>query len=232
MSIALAQNTSGTGGFVLTLAQAYAGAVGAGSSLYAVFAYSDEHGSGITCADSVNGAWTAVGTPLHDTTNAYWYGAFKFDNTGAGTPTVTLTYAGNQPNKTGIWIAEVSGTSGYDTQAAQLVVSPGTATDAISSGAATPSSQPGLIIGAAICPAATTTQAAGTGFADNGAFWNFGSGDVARMESLRYTSLSALAATFTAAVANGTFTYGAIAALFKEGSPPAGNSASVAWLHV
>ncbi len=221
MTIALAQSASGVGGFSASITQAYGSNVVSGSSLWIGCWYSDNVGAA-SCTDSLNAvAYNVVGAAIHDTVNNLYFEQFYLDASAAGANTVTISWSGNSPNDAAIVIAEIGGTSGFDTapsNGGQIVTSPGTGTDAVSSGSGTPSVQPGFLIALGINAGGVTapTPSAGTGFADNGSIWNGGGGDVARLETLRYTSLSARAATFTAPTGNGTLTYGALAAFFKE----------------
>lgn len=102
---ALIDTTSGT-----TIALAYAGAVTPGNTLVALHAWNSTSLTA-SVADSVNGAWTAVGSPGNvvgvglDTTR---FQAFYKIGTAAGTPTVTATDSGATTNRSLI-IAEYSG---------------------------------------------------------------------------------------------------------------------------
>lgn len=90
-------------------ALAYNGAVGSGSLLVAAVGWND---AAVTCtvADSVNGAWTALGSPQ---TGAGGLTTFRLQlfyraNTAVGTPTVTATFSGPVTRR-GIGIHEYSG---------------------------------------------------------------------------------------------------------------------------
>lgn len=76
------------------LAGAYAGSVNAGSQLVLAVLTNSTGLTGVS--DSVNGAWTAIGTPQALGAGTSLGQLFYFKNSGAGTPTVTATWAGTQ----------------------------------------------------------------------------------------------------------------------------------------
>jgi hypothetical protein len=212
MAIAVAQertNFSTTG--VTTYTLAFSNPVTAGSSIHVITACQSTSTT-LACSDSVNGSYGAaldtVVSIAGGQTNAQW----KFDATAAGTPAITVT--STTPTTISIWIREISGTSGYDSTAtpghnAQEQVSPGTGTNAVSSGNMTPSVAPGLVSGIAGEVVGSAGYTPGTGFT-LGVY-----GDNTMTESLRYTSTATLAATFTDS--NGTTGDSVtMAILFKE----------------
>jgi hypothetical protein len=81
-------NATSTG----TLAIAFPSAVTAGNTLVLTAAWQNQR-SGLTVSDSVNGAWIAQVVP-NSATNTTGMIAY-FQNTGAGTPTVTVSGGGN-----------------------------------------------------------------------------------------------------------------------------------------
>lgn len=181
-----------------TLAQAFAGAVVAGSTLCCFVECLDVTSETISVSDSVNGSWGAAVRSVDDGTKTV--AQFQFQNTAAGTPTVTATF-GVTTTVRAIWIVEVrnAAVSSLDGFAGQNQASPGAGTDAVTSGNATNAKQPALIVALSsdhrtISPVA---PAAGTGFVDNGAGWTFSGGNQARLESKRVTTATAIAATFT-----------------------------------
>lgn len=209
MTIAVAQEgrNSVTGS---AASETLGSAVAAGSSIHVfcstnggtapTFAVTDNHGS----------TYTARGPVLADVSASHFWQQFTADNVSAGSLTVTNTVTNGGPNSVVI-VREISGTSGFDTNA-QSTTSPGASgTDAATSGSATPSVQPGLI--SAICTESLGSYAlsAGTGFTLGTSFFT-----TQITEQLRYTSTAAAAATFSATGSTGSFTYFALAAFFKE----------------
>lgn len=201
-SIRVAQNAqnvaAGTG---TTLAVSFSATVTAGSALHCFVANKDVASEAVTVSDNVNGAWPAAIDSVDDGTNLETVKSFSLPNSLAGTITVTATFSISTTLRA-IWVAEILNAklaSPLDGHAAQVQAAPGSGTDAISSGNATNATQPGLVLALSmdnrtISPVA---PAAGTGFTDLGSGWNLVSGDQARLESLRITSITAIAGTFT-----------------------------------
>lgn len=224
MPISVLQNAVSTSQSGTTITFAFSGAVTAGSSLWGCC-------RGLTSTsitaidDSVNGAgsWTLLGSTLSDG-GGHFGGHFKIDNTAGGTPTVTVHVS---PSGSSLLLAilEVGSTSGYDVQASQFQSgNSSTSADAVTSGTATPSVQPGLIVAASTQTGGTANVLlAGTGFASISTLWG-GGGNF--WESLRYTSTSAAAGTFTQQN-SGSASYFNMAAFFKE---LVQTSTPVAWL--
>lgn len=96
MAIALDQSPTGTDSAVAgtTIAKAWSSGVPATASLFCIVQWQS---STATCsaADSVNGAWTAMGSPQRDVANSLSAQLFYFLSSGAGTPTVTATISGS-----------------------------------------------------------------------------------------------------------------------------------------
>jgi hypothetical protein len=143
MAIALGQSpnavSSATAG--TTIASAYGSAVAAGTFLFGMVQWaSPADTETCTVSDSVNGSWTAIGSPQHDTTNHISTQNFYFLSSGAGTPTVTGTISTSVSFRiikvvslTGV--ASIEGTPTYSTGAATSAtapaVTPAVSTDAI-----------------------------------------------------------------------------------------------------
>lgn len=181
-----------------TLTRTYANAVIPGSCLVADVQCTDVASETFSVSDSVNGSWGAAVQSVDDGTKTT--ARFLFPNTAAGTPVVTVTYGITALNR-GLWINEVrnAAVSPLDGSAGQTQASPGNGTDAITSGTATNTNQPGLILGLSFDDrtVAPVAPAPGTAFIDNGAGWTFAGGNQARLESKRITTTTAVAATFT-----------------------------------
>lgn len=221
------QTSSGT--TVTSQALTFTSSVTAGSSIWVVISHDTTHT--VTLADNLNGSYGAALDTVTDSTDGEIVKHFKFDNSAAGSITVTATFtSGNAFGS--IWILEIGGTSGYDgIHSANLQLFPvSTSTDVITSGTATPNTQPGLIVALSTDTGTVSSPAVGTGFTAGNAGaagWNFGTANnSARVESKRYTSLSSLAATFTATNTDSHIT---VAAFFKEASVN-GTGGKIAWI--
>jgi hypothetical protein len=94
-----------------SIAATYSGAIGVGNFLICFVSWGDTEGTP-TCADSVNGAWTAVGTQLWSGNNQ-GLKAFYLNNTAAGTPVVTVSFGGARAFR-GLVIGEYSGIHSTD----------------------------------------------------------------------------------------------------------------------
>jgi hypothetical protein len=176
------------------------------------------------CADGVN-SYTSIGV-VNDATDSrgvqHWYA----NNVTGGTLTITVTQGGAGTQMAGM-AAEIGTTSGYDASATipanggAYQATPGTGTNAITTGNFTPSVQPGLMH-AFVYTTGTpyTLLSVGTGFTagitgdPNAKGGNLG-GSYA-CENKRYTATTAFAGTFTTSISVPVIT---VAALFKE-SPP------------
>jgi hypothetical protein len=129
--------------------------------------------------------------------------AFTAPNPAGGADTVTLTLGSSQIIRP-VYLIEIGGAaaSSYDTGTNNDQTSPGTGTNGVTSGNATNTSQPALIVAASLALFNTNAPAAGSGFTGQTAAWgnSSGSGSGLLVESQRITTTSAIAATFTAAV--------------------------------
>jgi hypothetical protein len=126
-------------------------------------------------------------------TNVYYY-----QNNPGGLTSVAVTWSGGTPGESGVYVSEYSGiatSSSLITFARDDQTTPGTGTDAVTSGVANVTSQPALIWGISGDYPNLATLNIGTGFTnrdvDNGV----------RIEDKRVTSTGNQAATFTAATA-------------------------------
>lgn len=206
-----------------TITATFASALTSGSSLYCVFAYSNTATVTVTVSDPTNGSWTTLGQVV-DSGDATIIGHAVFDGSTATTAvTVTVTFASAQTYRS-CRIFEIGPTAGLDQHAEPTAqVSPGTGTDVITTGNMTPTSQPGLLVANCDNGSNIHTPAVGTGMSDDGThfIWEFVV-PFERAEHAGYSSLSAIAGTFTSSAGGGTDTYLTVGALFKpSGAAPA-----------
>lgn len=153
-------------------------------------------GTSHTVTDSVNGSsgWSNIATIT--TVGGGAIAVYKRDNMAAGATTFTDTY-GASTAFTGIWVAEIGGTSGYDKATVINVQSSGTTR---SSASTAPTSQPGLFFGFMYNDTQTGSVAgtASGGYTQGVQGWNFGAGRTfAVSENGRYTSTAAISASFS-----------------------------------
>ena len=222
-SVVQARNSaSSASGSTITLA--FASTLTAGSAIH-VFG-SNDTGGGVTINSFSDGTntYSAVLDNINDSGNAQRLAHTIAANVAAGTPTVSCNYSASTAFR-GIWIKEIGGvnTSPLDGHTGQMQASPGTGTDAVSSGTATNTSQPALISSVTVSTSSTTEDlSAGTGFATTptgeGAGWSgiYGGGNEGFGENKRITTTTAVAATATSA--GGAHPYITIMAIFDEGS--------------
>ena len=139
----------------------------------------------ITVSDPTNGTYTKK-LGLFISADAQGMQQFYFPNSAAGTNLV-VTASYTSTNFVGVYAASWSGASvaGFDIEAGQTQLTPGTGVDAITSTAATTTGAD-LILGVSmdVHSAAPTTQTAGTGFATNT------NGDQTGVIGLRATNLT------------------------------------------
>lgn len=187
----------------------------AGSSLHVM--EMDFSGNTIAVGDGVN-TYTLIGSSINN--GSIKSRQYVANNVAGGSTTITVSSTAAAGSYLGFWVREIGYTNGYDTSNGILTTT-STGTDSITSGTLTPSQQPGLVSsmvmwvdGSNVSQIQTTV---GTGFTDGGNYLALGS-DALETESLRYTSTSPIAATYT-----GTTTgqhLALITALFKEYIPP------------
>lgn len=133
------------------------------------------------------------------------FGVLVAENCSAGTYTVTATWDGGTRANRAIAAIPLSGlkAASYQTGATNTQATPGTGTDAVTSGNMTPTEQPAALFGFHISLGALNTPSAGTGFTSAGTFCDFGTGtNVLRAQHKRLTSTSAVASTATATANN------------------------------
>jgi hypothetical protein len=213
ISVLQERQSSNGSGAAASIQLAFSGAVTPGSSIH-VICSSIDTATSFTCSDSVNGSYGAALDTIDQTGDTQRLAHFKFDNTAAGTPTVTIT-----PNTSigflAIWIREIGGTSGYDSaHKTALQTALGNGTDNITTGTQAPNNQPGLLSALGVCTSNFVLPSAGTGFTAGANGWTFGTSNTACTESKRYTATTAIAATFSNA--GGSNNFASLAAFFKE----------------
>lgn len=189
-----------------------------------------------TVSDSVNGSWPS---PLIDKQEFAFSNCtytFKYLNSSAGSPVITITFDGNASGKC-IAAAEIGGvsTSALDGHAINNQGGAGnTGTDAITSGTVANANQPGILIALNydISNGTTPSTVVGTGFTNLGLAWANGvANPLARFEYKHATALNG-AATFTlASGANTGDNYATHAAFFDEGGGGGGGATNkLAWI--
>ena len=180
-----------------TIAATYANPVLAGSTLVAHIGYYSAP-QAITCSDSVNGSWTVLSN-IADSSAGYSVASIAFQNSGSGTPAVTVTFPTSVSYRA-IEIIEVANaaTSGSIWYGGQNQANPTTSADAQTSGNVSISEGNRLVLGLSSDPNANAASAVGTGFTIVGATWNTG-GNGSVTEQKRITSGTTTAATYTSA---------------------------------
>lgn len=167
---------------------------GPGSIIH-VYVIQDDFPTDCAVSDSVNGAYTQLDQITEALTNGFLCTQAYFPNASASTVTITLTMTGGTPNAVYLTILEITGASAapLDGHTAQLQSSPGTGTNAVTSGNVTSAKQPALVLGAAeLSGFSDASISPGTGFTQPVANQFY-----LCIESLRVTSAGTQAATFT-----------------------------------
>lgn len=172
--------------------------------------------SGTTHAitDNINGStgWSLKAGPT--TIGGGAISIYVRDNMASGATNITDTY-GASTAFTGIWVAEIGGTSGFDVITAINDQNGGGTARTSANG--TPSVQPGLLFGFMYNDTQTGSVGGtqGTGFTLGLQAWNFGTARTfAVSENKRYTALTAIPAT---AVSSGSGdNTGTVGIFFKE----------------
>jgi len=182
-----------------TTALAFGSNTTAGSTIVAVGFENFSSISGV--ADSLSNTYTLRQTAVDSSGNRK-LSAFTAPNSAGGACTVTMTLGSTQVIRP-LYLIEVGGAtaSSYDTGTHNDQTSPGTGANAVTSGNATNTNQPALIVAASMALFNTNAPAAGSGFTGQTAAWGnaSGSGSGLMVESQRITTTTAVAATFTAA---------------------------------
>lgn len=214
---------------VTSAQQAFANPMTAGSAIACWVSWSTANNPGATVsvADPTNGSYTPIGPTLIDPAATQTLEGFYIGNiasSAAVTVTMTLTASNRYPSILlveigGVDAAAIAGPAAFNGQ----VQSPGpSTTDGLSSGDIV---IPGTVTQALLLGASLdnfiAAPAAGTGFNNEGTYWNFdgtsGSGAYLRLESLLVPS-GTFATLFSGAPGNGSMTFGMA---FKEpGSGP------------
>ena len=213
MTVAVRQEATGfitVAGSVITITPA--SAYLAGSSLHLVGSCLNNNtitigGDGVNTFVSFGAAFL-YGSTKH---LQHWYA----NNVAAGAPTLTFNLSAST-TQWQVYLAEISGTSGLDTSITNAQTAIGSGTDVLTTGNVTPSLQPGLIH--ALCVNNNSGgYASGTGYTLGISGTDHTASGFYNTESLRYTSLSALAATWS--VTQTSNNPGMVAALFAETVP-------------
>lgn len=148
--------------------------------------------------------------------------------TGSTTSTVTATWNSSVSIR-GIVAVVIRGCNAFLTSESNYQASPGTGSNAVTSGLlGTLASQPAALIGFSFDAAGTSAPNAGTGFTSAMTGWDVGAGAIMRIEHRRLTATASVAATFTAT--SGTSPHVTIGIAFAETpetpDPPTGVSAT------
>jgi len=201
----------------------------AGDSFHVLaLAISNNSVSSLSVADGVNTYSAALDTLAE---GFYFYGAqFVANNIAAGSTTITFTCSQAATQVIGIWVREITGTSGLDTGKHNSLYTSNstTGTNALTGTSVTPSVAPGLLSSFAQCLSSAFNftvyaPAAGTGFTfGNNIFATPDAGGAT--ESLVYSSTASQLALWTAPAVQG---YGVWTALFAQ---TASAGIPVAWL--
>lgn len=220
----LQERSSAASGSATTIVLAYSSALTLGSALH-VFASCDT-GGGVdvsSCVATNNGSFGAALDDINDPSNfqrlAHWVLA---NVTSATADTITVSFSATVTFR-GIWIREIGGctASPLDGHSGQNQASPGTGTDAISSGNATNNNQPALLSALTLNTGTiASTLSQGTGFTLGATNWNTmygGNQMLAASESKRITAAGAgIASTFTG---TGSARMTTLQAIFDEAAP-------------
>ncbi len=196
---------------------------GAGSLLVCMVTYDRAAGAvTITLSDTTgsNGTWTATGDTQYN--GNFGTASFYLTNAAATSSTIRATYSSAIDILPAIYVAEFSGASTAAALAhvTNLQATPGTGTDAITSGlSGTLGSQPALIFGFTFgYTNSSTGTTAGTGYTGLTAVWDYalGGNTFAKPEWQRVTATTSIAATFTDAVQGGSNTWQTYLMAFAE----------------
>lgn len=199
----------------------------AGSALVA-FIWFDGDAVNVPCtaSDAVgnNDTWNEIGTGVYDGTR-YVMRAFLLLNAANASTTVRITSESpNVMDYPAIAVVEVSGivtSSALVGNAGQSQSSPGTGTDAITSGnTGTLTGQPAAVLAMVQNIDSDSTPAAGTGYTSQDSYraWDYGGGVSlgGRFEHKRVTATTAVAGTFTDATNGGGSPYQTIVVALAE----------------
>lgn len=192
------QNFTGTSVGSLATGNMTGGVVSGNKLIVAVFFYGSTTTTTVT--DTLGNTYTQRGTTLQNAGGDNFLRFYDATSSGSGTNSVTVTFGANRAYPA-ISVSEYSNLGAFDQYAGQAQVAPGTGTDAVTSGNATPTAQPATQFGlSGRFELESNPMAAGTGFNDRGVMWN-----ESRTEDRTLSALSASAVTFTAGVGAGTY---------------------------
>lgn len=196
----------------------------AGALLHVFVIYFRYSGTSITSVTDTQGnTYSAIDAVIEGTEalNGRHYYAQNIAG-GTGANTITVTFSGSTGARQ-VAVKEIRGVAASSAlvgSAQQEQLSPGTGTDAITSGAAAISAQPNLLSGWVLQQYADRAVTVGTGFTNDGGEEPAASGAGAwRGSSKRTTSTSSQAATFTVS-SDPNKAFSTFVAAFAESSPP------------
>lgn len=167
-------------------------------------------------ADSADQAYT-LRTSIYDSNSNLTFALYTLaNNQSATTLSVTATWAASTYNN-GVWAKCLTGVTAaaYQTSIANYQINPGTAANAITSTALTPSEQPALL-SAVSASGGGNALTAGSGFTAG----TIGFSVQALSESVLLMSTSAIPATYTDATDGDSRDYLTIAAVYTSASTP------------
>lgn len=179
----------------------------------------------ITVSDSVDGSYGAANTTVNDTTNGLTLSVYTHQVASSGTPTFTVTSAGDQ---VAFCAAQISGVTALNNSKGQHQTQPGNGADAISSGTIATSAISFAVAVSIDSDGTGGAPGAGTGFTSATGTnitpvtsWQFGSGlNLARVEWKASVASGSPAGTFTDATHGSTHNYDTLVAFLTEGSAP------------
>jgi hypothetical protein len=168
--------------------------------------------SGTATASDGTNTYVSNGTPIPGLIRAVQ--EFFCASPVPGTYTVTVTYSTSRTNRR-IAVTRTTGLTAFQAQAGQAQSGVTTATDFVSTGNVTPTSQPALIFGVVTAQQNASVMTPGTGFTSHGslASWDALTSDSSNMEHKRLTSTSAVPATWTSGGTDNTLS---IAGVYTE----------------
>lgn len=176
-----------------------------------------------------SGGSTADLTSITDGTNTYsivdtngstaeiFSASFVGKQTGSATA-IVAHFSSTNPSFFRMFVQEYSGSSGtVNVHTKNRQASPGTATDAITTGAVTTTVNGCMIVGCAIDLTNTNTPNPGTSYTSRDTLFNAGDQDCQIVEDQLQTSAGSIAATFTSTVGNTSTYYNYLLALAPSG---------------
>jgi len=208
-----------------TVANTYGSATAVDNALTATVTwYGGGTASTCTVSDSEGTTWIAGTRVASGDTSTFYQQAFYAFATTTGTPTVTATFSAGSPSSRALLLDEFNESGGkpvFDTEAANNQASPGTGTDAITSGSMTIAQSGSLVYGFMQLFNGTNNGSAGTGFTLTGTQLTFSATPYGYSEHKLNQASGTQAATFTTSVNQQTFCSGLVF------SPPAAGGSIV-----